>query len=92
MKHTLPEKRDPFRMQEKALDEGWQTVESIPLRGEGEFMVLTMSGLIRKARQVRTHPRIKRADGYGPARVTVVGVETGNYLAAIAWRWDLDKF
>lgn len=74
-------------MQREALDGGWRNVESVPLKGEGEFLALTMSGLVRLARNRRDILRIRRADSYGPARVTVNSVETGNYLGAIAWKW-----
>ena len=86
MKYDLPERRDPYRMRERALSEGWQSVENIPGPVDGEFLVMTMSGLVRRARQIRNLPRIRLADGYGPQRVSVVGVASGNYLAAIAWK------
>ena len=74
-------------MLDEALKSGWQPVDTIPLSGEGEFLVITMSGLTRLARNRRTDHKARNADGYGPKRATVISVETGNYLAAIAWRW-----
>ena len=90
MKHALPEKRNPYRMRDKALEDGWQTLDTIPRYGEGVFLVLTFSGLIRTARMARRFPRIKKADGYGPERVTVIATESGNYLTAIAWKWPVE--
>ena len=87
MRHSVPTRRDPFEMQEDALAQGWQAVNSIPLKGEGEFLVLTLSGKIRLARNRRETRNIKPADGYGPKRTTVGAVVAGNYLAAIAWKW-----
>ncbi len=72
----------------EALKQGWNDVHSIPLKGEGDFIVLTLSGLIRRARNRRTYRRVRRADGYGPERITVNSVETGNYLGAVAWKWS----
>lgn len=86
MKHSLPTRRNPFDMLETALQNGWQSVATLPVRGEGEFLVLTLSGLIRRARNRNTVRKFRRADGYGPARANVIGCETGNYLAAIAWK------
>ena len=74
-------------MAAEALASGWNSVDTIPLRGEGEFLVLTLSGLIRLARNRRDYRKFRNADGYGPKRLTVNAVETGNYLGAIAWRW-----
>ena len=74
-------------MLEDALASGWSSVDDIPLRGEGEFLVLTLSGLIRRAKNRRDYRKIRRADGYGPRRLTVNAVDTGNYLGAIAWKW-----
>ena len=87
MKHAVPSRRNPFEMQKDALATGWQSVETIPLRGEGEFLVLTFSGLVRLARNRRDVRRLRKSDSYGPNRVTVNSVETGNYLGAIAWKW-----
>lgn len=87
MKHAMPQRRDPKEMQRQALAEGWQPLSKIPKRGEGEYIVLTFSGLIRRARSHRLEPRIRAADGRGPERTTVVATESGNYLTAIAWRW-----
>lgn len=87
MKHELPKKRDPYAMLKNALLHGWQGVETIPLKGEGNFLVLTVSGLVRLARNRKDFHRHREADGYGPRRTTVCSVETGNYLGAIAWRW-----
>ncbi|WP_298296646.1 hypothetical protein [uncultured Litoreibacter sp.] len=89
MKHTILEKRDPHRMLRDALIEGWFSVENIPVRGEGAFLVMTLSGLIRRARSTKRDRIARPADQYGPMRTTVIGVETGNYLAAIAWRPEL---
>jgi len=86
MKHTLPTKRDPFEMLASALRDGWQSVETIPVSGEGEFLVLTLSGLIRLSRNRNAERKFRKADGYGPARANVIGCDTGNYLAAIAWK------
>ncbi|NRB04154.1 MAG: hypothetical protein HRU30_12920 [Rhodobacteraceae bacterium] len=94
MKHAVPERRKPYKMLEQALADGWESVHNIPLKGEGEFVVLTLSGLIKLARNRKVHRITRKADGYGPARTTVVSVRTGNYLGAIAWRWpdpEIDK-
>ncbi|MFK7836171.1 MAG: hypothetical protein AB8B60_08115 [Sulfitobacter sp.] len=88
MKHTLPERRDPFKMLEDALSKGWQDIDTIPLKGEGAFLALTISGLVRLARNRKSDRRCRPADGYGPKRTTVSSVETGNYLGAIAWKWN----
>lgn len=74
-------------MLEAALQNGWEPVETIALAGQGEFMVLTMSGLIRRAKNRKMYRRSRKADPWGPERASVVAVESGNYLAAIAWRW-----
>lgn len=74
-------------MQAEALASDWRSVDTIPLKGEGEFLVLTFSGLHRVARNWKTQRKTKRSDGYGPARTMVRAVESGNYLAAIAWKW-----
>jgi len=87
MHHSVPKKRDPFAMLDAALEAGWQPVDTIPLKGEGPFMVLTLSGMERLARNRREVRRVRPADGHGPARTTVGAVVSGNYLAAIAWRW-----
>ena len=86
MKHTIPTRRDPFEMLERALEDGWETVDTIPLSGEGEFLVLTMSGLIRLSRNRNSERKFRKADYYGPKRANVIAVESGNYLAAIAWK------
>ena len=86
MKHTVPRKRDPFVMLSDALVSGWETVDSLPLRGDGAFLVLTLSGLVRRARNRNRELRFRRADAYGPKRATVVAEDSGNYLAAIAWK------
>jgi hypothetical protein len=88
VKHSLPRARNPFEMLQTALDEGWLPIADIPLAGEGNFTVLTYSGLIRRAFNRRAVRHYRKADSWGPARATVVAVESGNYLAAIAWRWD----
>lgn len=87
MKHSVPKRRDPFKMLEEAIHNGWQAVDTIPLKGEGNFLVLTISGLTRLARNRKNFRNARRADGYGPMRTTVVGVESGNYLGAMAWKW-----
>jgi len=87
MKHSVPKRRDPYKMLQAALETGWSSVEDIPLKGEGLFMVLTVSGLVRYAKNRNKERRFRRADGYGPMRATVVAVDSGNYLGAIAWRW-----
>lgn len=87
MKHSLPKRRDPYKMLEDALTTGWQAIDTVPLKTEGEFLVLTLSGLIRLSRNRKAFRNPRSADGYGPKRMTVSSVETGNYLAAIAWKW-----
>ncbi len=87
MKHVAPKRRDPFEMLEDALQSGWNRLDTIPLKGEGEFLVLTVSGLVRLARNTRTTRKPRKADAYGPERTTVNSVKTGNYLGAMAWRW-----
>lgn len=74
-------------MLEDALASGWQAVDTIPLNGDGEFMVLTLSGLVRRSKSRGFYRNIRKADSYGPMRITVNSVTTGNYLAAIAWKW-----
>lgn len=73
-------------MLDDAINAGWRSIRSIPRAGEGEFLVLTISGLVRRARNHRELPRFRAADGYGPRRTSVVAVESGNYLTAIAWK------
>ena len=90
MKHTVPKRRSVYEMRDWSLEAGWQSLETLPDYGAGDFMVLTFSGLVRRAHLTRANPRIRPADGYGPARVVVAGVQSGNYLAAIAWRWPDD--
>lgn len=87
MKHSVPQRRDPFLMLEEALAAGWQPIDTMPVKGEGDFVVLTLSGLIRLARYRRAVRRIKPSDAYGPRRASVASVVSGNYLAAIAWKW-----
>jgi len=87
LKHTKPKRRDPFEMLEDGIQSGWQRLDTIPLKGEGEFLVLTVSGLIRLARNGKSGRKPRRADAYGPERMTVNSVKTGNYLGAMAWRW-----
>ena len=77
---------DAFQLYQAAVDDGWRSVKSIPLAGQGPFEALTIRGLIRKVKTRSPVLRIRRADGYGPERVTVKAVASGNYLAAIAWR------
>lgn len=87
LKHSLPKRLNPYQMAEEALASGWQSVDTVPLNGEGEFLVLTLSGLIRLAKNRRDYRKFRKADGYGPKRLTVNAVESGNYLGAIAWKW-----
>mmetsp|Transcript_23292 Transcript_23292/g.40300 ORF Transcript_23292/g.40300 Transcript_23292/m.40300 type:complete len:92 (-) Transcript_23292:1689-1964(-) len=87
MQHSVPIRRNPYEMLEQALLAGWRTVDDIPLKGEGTFLVLTLSGLHRLAKNRRSYRRFRAADGYGPKRLTVNSVETGNYLGAVAWKW-----
>ena len=87
MKHSLPKRRNPHDMAEEALATGWHPVDTVPLKGEGAFLVLTLSGLVRLARNRRNYRKFRKADGYGPKRLTVNSVESGNYLGAIAWKW-----
>ncbi|MEL7258391.1 MAG: hypothetical protein AAFN80_11205 [Pseudomonadota bacterium] len=91
MKHSTPKRRDPFEMLDQALQSGWRTLDTVPLRGEGQFLVLTVSGLTRLARNPKDFRNPRKADGYAPERMTVVSVETGNYLGAMAWRWPDDS-
>ncbi|OAN82457.1 hypothetical protein A8B78_08375 [Jannaschia sp. EhC01] len=90
MKHETPVKRDPNAMLSDALDEGWQTVDTLPVRGDGVFLALTLSGLTRRAHNRNAERKARRADAYGPKRSTVVAVDSGNYLSAIAWTWPKD--
>lgn len=78
-------------MLEEALESGWQDIDTVPLSGEGEFLALTVSGLVRLARNRKAFRNPRKADGYGPKRMTVISVETGNYLGAIAWKWPPRK-
>ncbi len=87
MKHYVPKRRDPFDMLEEAILEGWQSIDIVPLEGEGEFLALTLSGLVRLSRNRKPFRNPRRADGYGPKRMVVNSTKTGNYLAAIAWKW-----
>ena len=72
-------------MLDEALQAGWNRLSTIPLKGEGEFLVLTVFGLVRLARNSRTERKPRKADAYGPERM-VNSVKTGNYLGAMAWR------
>ncbi len=81
---------DPFALLEEALNDGWQTVDTIPLAGEGMFLALTITGIQRVVRNRNSERRVRRADAYGPARASVIGVDSGNYLGAIAWKWRDD--
>ncbi|WP_298290564.1 hypothetical protein [uncultured Litoreibacter sp.] len=81
---------DPFALLEDALKNGWQTVETIPLAGEGMFLALTITGIVRLVRNRNSDRRVRRADAYGPARISVISVDRGNYLGAIAWKWNDD--
>ena len=87
MKHELPKRRNTYEMFAEALEAGWQPIHTIPEAGEGHFLVLTLSGLIRMARNKKGFRKARRPDGYGPARISVIAVDSGNYLSAIAWRW-----
>ena len=88
VKDTISKRRvDPFELLAEALENGWQTIDTIPRAGEGEFLVITLTGLRARARTRSATPRIRRADGWGPRRTTVVACGSGNYLGAIAWRW-----
>ncbi len=91
MQHSVPKRRDPYQMLEDALEKGWESVDTIPLKGEGAFLVLTMSGLIKLAKNRKDYRNPRKADGYGPKRTTVNSVKTGNYLGAIAWKWPDDS-
>ena len=73
-------------MSAKVRASGWDAVDTVPLAGEGDFLVLTLSGSVRLARNRKTFRNCRKADGYGPERTNVISVETGNYLAAIAWK------
>mgnify|MGYP001803040665 CR=1 FL=1 len=77
---------NPFAIVELAFEKGWQPIHNMPLAGEGEFIALTLKGRVRRVKNRKTERRFRRSDIYGPARTTVVSIETGNYLAAIAWR------
>lgn len=77
---------NPYLLLELAEKSGWQSVETIPLRGDGPFMALTLTGLEREVRNRSKTLRMRRADAWGPARCSVISVESGNYLAAIAWK------
>lgn len=90
MKHETPKRRDPFEMLQEALQVGWNTLDTIPLKGDGEFLVLTVSGLVRLARNRKTERKPRKADAYGPERTIVNSVKTGNYLGAMAWRWPTE--
>lgn len=90
MKNGAPPKRDPNVMLVEALAAGWKTVDTLPLRGEGTFMALTVSGLTRRVRNRNSVRKYRRADVYGPKRANVVAVDSGNYLSAIAWNMPPD--
>ena len=77
---------DPYALVELALARGWRGMDSVPLRGDGPFMALTLKGLERQVRNRSAQRSLRRADAWGPARCSVIAVESGNYLAAIAWR------
>lgn len=88
LKDSLSKPREsPFKVLEQALQNGWQTVDTIPLAGDGSFMVITLTGKERRAKNRSSKPTLRRADGWGPKRTTVVAIPSGNYLGAIAWRW-----
>ncbi len=42
------------------------------------------------ARNKKGFRRARTADSYGPARISVIAVDSGNYLSAIAWKWPDD--
>lgn len=90
MKHETPPKRDPNVMLTEALAAGWETVDTLPLRGDGAFMALTVSGLTRRVHNRNSVRKSRRADVYGPKRANVVAVDSGNYLSAIAWNMPTD--
>lgn len=77
---------DPFALLELAQARGWHSVDTVPLRGDGVFMALTLKGLERRVRNRSTTRTLRRADAWGPQRCSVIAVESGNYLAAIAWK------
>ena len=77
---------DAFHLHELAISTGWQSIHTIPVAGQGAFMALTLRGLIREVKTRSPVRRIRRKDAYGPDRVTVKAVVSGNYLAAIAWK------
>lgn len=87
MTDATPKRRDPFEMLADALQSDWQELDTIPLKNEGPFLVLTVSGLVRLARNGKTARKPRKADAYGPERTTVNSVKTGNYLGAMAWKW-----
>lgn len=82
---------DPYLLLERALEDGWQDIDTIPIAGDGEFLVITIKGLVRLARNRKKTRIARRADGWGPKRTTVASVKTGNYIGAIAWKWPDDK-
>lgn len=77
---------DPYALVELAQARGWRSLDNVPLRGDGPFMALTLKGLERQVRNRSAQRSLRRADAWGPARCSVIAVESGNYLAAIAWR------
>jgi len=77
---------DSFHLFELAIDDGWRTIRTVPLAGQGQFLGLTIRGLIRVVKTRSNVLRVRPRDGYGPERVTVKAVASGNYLAAIAWK------
>lgn len=90
MIHDTPRKQSTDGMLADALAEGWETVDTLPLRGDGIFIALTLSGLTRHVHNRNSLRKSRRADAYGPKRSTVVAVDSGNYLSAIAWKWPED--
>ncbi len=90
MKHAVPRRRNTYDMYSDALETGWHPIDSLPRHGEGAFLVLTLSGLVRMARNKKGFRRARTADSYGPARISVIAVDSGNYLSAIAWKWPDD--
>ncbi len=78
--------RSAYELLDTAVARGWNRIETIPLFGQGSFMVLTLFGLIRRAQNMQTELRIHSADDHGPNRTSVVSLESGNALVAIAWK------
>ena len=84
--HNTQTGQSAYDLLDKAVAQGWSSVETIPLFGQGSFMALTQFGLIRRAQNTQTERRIQSADRNGPNRTSVVSIESGNALVAIAWK------